>query len=147
MPSSAFLFTQSWPPLLRNRSGQVLRPRAQGAVADSDLLSSLLLSCYAALTLGEAAVRPEATHPRMCTEPYFGLPACVILGCNLGVWPMYPVAGKDVETEGGEVIALSSMSWSGSAPQSEFSSAQSVDFLSYVQNLLEGHRLLSRLSW
>lgn len=60
---------------------------------------------------------------------------------------MYPVAGKDAETEGGEVIALSSMSWSGSAPQSEFSSAQSVDFLSYVQNLLEGHRLLSRLSW
>lgn len=136
MPSSAFLFTQSWPLLLRNRSGQVLRPRAQGAITVIDLLSSLLLSYCAALTLGEAAVWPEATQPRMRTEPFFSLPACVISGCNLGVWPMYPVAGKDAETEGGEVIALSSMSWSGSAPQSEFSSAQSVDFLSYVQNLL-----------
>lgn len=88
MPSSEFLFTLSWPPLLRSRSGQVLRPRAQGAVAVTDLLSSLLLSYCAALALGEDAVWPETTQPRMRTEPFFGLPACVISGCNLGVWPM-----------------------------------------------------------
>ena len=64
------------------------QPRAQGAIAVTDLLSSLLLSYGAALTLGEAAVWPEATQPRMHTEPFFGLPACVINGCNVGVWPM-----------------------------------------------------------
>lgn len=48
------------------------------------------------------------------------------------------MAGKDAETEGGEFIALSSMSWSGTATQSEFSSAQSAGFLSYVQNFLKG---------